>query len=725
MTGKNRSRTGTVGLPGIAAAALVALAGPAALAQGPCESQDDAVIHLPPNYETFLPPSAIGSSFLDPAYQCPIKRLTKGSDPNDPAGSFSGLAAHQYSTWSPFNRTSELAAVHKASPTGVFVVRTSDGSVKRSGFGVFEWMHPRWSRTNKDVFFYNRSPFFGSPCRDLTVSPAQNAPCRIMSYNVESGTHAPVSSEYNVPIGIFSDLSEDGDHLMVCVGAADPNGVFCRKDTVHVYTISTDTTVKLTGGMFNSRYPDDCEITPIGNDVMCRFATVSGDSAPFQLFDGATGAYVKDLLPWNGHWDAGKDTVDGDGDGQLDEVVVLDTSGCDTFSGPPPKRCNYVNCYPGVEKVRISDGARTCLLSWKDANPDQSSWFGKSVHVSINNATGHPWVLISTSDHKSVTPFVPDTRERNDKLPGNWQNLWGTYFNELILAKLDGSSVRRVAHHRSRDDSPTDPGGGYWTFPRAALSNGGGHLLFDSNYNETLSDPNKAYADVYMWSTTRADACAGGFSEGSTTVVPQQRTLYLDGPGALGDNFVGIPALSPVNDFPNDGQKNGFKQLCDIFGLTGSQTTMLQFDAQNGTITTHNCDQPLAPPFRPCQGVLIRPLGVTPPIVGTIPVGDGAGGKGIEGSWLYPVYADGPGVPGDNLFGIPLTIASTSPQVLCQELNLPANTSVIRFDAGAGLIHTHVCGSLPTFNLVPGEAVLIQAPGTPGQKVAEGRVTIN
>jgi hypothetical protein len=70
---------------------------------------------------------------------------------------------------------------------------------------------------------------------------------------------------------------------------------------------------------------------------------------------------------------------------------------------------------------------------------------------------------------------------------------WTTYTNELLLVRLDGGEVRRLAHHRSR------PFNGYNYSPRASVSRDGAAIAFASNYGwppDSFTD----YVDVYVMS---------------------------------------------------------------------------------------------------------------------------------------------------------------------------------------------------------------------------------
>jgi len=213
--------------------------------------------------------------------------------------------------------------------------------------------------------------------------------------------------------------------------------------------------------------------------------------------------------------------------------------------------------------------------------------------------------------------------------------------------------------------------------------------------------------------------CADNPTAGTTVISSPLTTLYPESTGyPSGVNLVEIPAFSPVNKFPNNPQKNGFKQLCDIFGLTGTTSSIRQIDPVTGNFNTFFCDQPAASPnFLPCQGVWIDLEGVSGPVQGHIPVGDGTDGAGVEGSWVYSTY----GHPA--FFGVPLTIVSLSPEVLCQQLGFAAGTQVAQFLANTGQIKTHTCGSTAQFNLRPGEALYI-TPNASGAH-STGQVTIN
>jgi hypothetical protein len=68
---------------------------------------------------------------------------------------------------------------------------------------------------------------------------------------------------------------------------------------------------------------------------------------------------------------------------------------------------------------------------------------------------------------------------------------WMPYTNEILMVRLDGSEVRRLAHHRSR------PFNTYNFFPRASVSRDGRRLAFASNFGLPVQTYT-SYVDTYL-----------------------------------------------------------------------------------------------------------------------------------------------------------------------------------------------------------------------------------
>jgi len=201
------------------------------------------------------------------------------------------------------------------------------------------------------------------------------------------------------------------------------------------------------------------------------------------------------------------------------------------------------------------------------------------------------------------------------------------------------------------------------------------------------------------------------FSSAPTTVLYPHDSAS----SAIGFNLVEIHGTSPVNDTPGDPSLNGFKQLCTIFSLTGTQSTIMQVNAQTGGLTTFICDQLKAPRFQPCQAVIIWPAPEAASFMGQIPYN----AAGHEGTWTYTFYAQvPPNLVGSNLYGIPHSASFNNGSfndgnLFCNKLSLPAGTVISRYLPQTGGVDQFICGQVQSFwGGSPGEAVLIRPPST-------------
>jgi WD40 repeat protein len=227
-----------------------------------------------------------------------------------------------------------------------------------------------------------------------------------------------VFSEYSRIDGAGeSDICFDGNHLVL---AGDRRFIF-------VFDLKTGKKGRaLDAGRqtFDSLY-----ITP--DDHVTVTWSSAGDHSGIELFDREM-TFLRRVAPKGGHMDV---TRDADG-----EEVLLWVNAAD----PMPV------CENGIVKIRLSDATQTCLirLDWSLA-----------MHVSATDNNG--WFFVAT-----YAPRDPDAGTDG----------WKPYTNEILQVKLDGSEIRRLAHHRSR---PFDT---YSYMPRVSASRDGTRIVFSSNY---------------------------------------------------------------------------------------------------------------------------------------------------------------------------------------------------------------------------------------------------
>jgi hypothetical protein len=391
----------------------------------PCGLEDDTAIYTPASYETFSRP-AKGASYTDAVFGCSVKRLTNG------VSDFGGPAHHEYSSMSPFN--SDNTRLLLATCCAFYVTDLAGNVVvSTTALAIGSSQEPRWSQSNPSLLYYHDG----------------NA---LKSYNVATSSRSTVAT-----FGAYSaisfgggeaDISDDGDYIVVI---GDPGTSNAR---IHTYRFSTATLSASSLAVAGAPL-DWCDMTP-NNNVLCMW-TASGTSRyqGVELFNSSLG-FQRQVLPFFGHADRGRDS-------NGDEIMTIIAS-----NDPAPATGCGGN---GVEKVRLSDSAKTCLLPL---------YWGESTHMSINGP--HGYVLVSNVDSNSGGTAASPA-------PSGWASQWGTYYNELDLVALDGSHVWRLAHHRSRTRDS------YWHLPRAALSRDGQYVLFDSNFNQL---PVSDYTDVYL-----------------------------------------------------------------------------------------------------------------------------------------------------------------------------------------------------------------------------------
>ena len=387
---------------------------------------DKDQILIPANYTTFTPPPA-GGQYVDSIFGTTVIRLGDGWK------QFKDSITHEYATMSPFNRDDSLILL-QSNQTGFFVVDQKGKVIARPELS--NSAEPRWSHTENDVFYYHDDN-------------------RLMKYKIATTVATTVANFPQFERITFGggecDISEDGDHLMI---AGDMRHV-------GVFTLSAG---KL------GRTIDLTALTPwaevyltANNNVAVRWEEEGeGKYQGLGLFDGNMN-FIRKVLPFGAHSDQARD-VNGD------EVIVM---GAYRDLKPPPGCENS-----GVEKVRLSDSKKTCILA--------IPWY-QETHVSTNSNGKHHWVLISTTDGKG-------TADLPGKLPADWQRHWRPRDNELILMKVDGSERRRIVHHRSRVAEF------YFWQPRAALSKDGRFAIFDSNFG---FNPIKDYVDPYLVNLTK------------------------------------------------------------------------------------------------------------------------------------------------------------------------------------------------------------------------------
>ena len=356
-------------------------------------------------------------------------------------------------------------------------------------------------------------------------------------------------SEYSTITGNGeSDISYDGNHF---VFAGDGRYVF-------VYEISTDAK----GPVFDAggRSFDSLYITPNNNVTITWYLSGTSRYTGIELFDRNMN-FQRQVARAGGHMDVTRDS-------NGDEVLVWTNS---ADASPLP------GCNNGFVKIRLADAQQTCLLSL--------DW---SLAVHVSGADDSGWVFVET-----YAPSDPDPLSSG----------WRPYTNEILQIKLDGTEVRRLAHHRSRPFNSYN-----WT-PRVSASRDGSLLIYNSNYGlqGILGYPGE-YSDVYLVMPSGTTDPTGSAPSITTSSLPSgtQNTAYSTTVTATGGTTPytwsipsgNLPAgltlgssTGIVSGTPTGTGANNFTvQVTDIQSQTAAQGLSLTINA--GTPATIQQDNP-------------------------------------------------------------------------------------------------------------------------------------
>ncbi len=398
-----------------------------------CGQPDDGLIHIPINYNSFTPP-AEGQSYADPQYGCTVIRLTDSAHDSPVVPRH-----HYYSTVTPFNANSSQVMVFLDNGSneirdtrGNVIVRAA--SMPSSNTGV-----EPWDPVNPNVFYYAN----GNQFLKATVSGTTATSTVLHTFSTFS----------RVVIPDEEDLTDDGTKIWLI---GNP-GNECAGTGV-LYDRSTDTVISQSLTLSSCH---KIQIFPSGK-MLCT--NCNGNNITIYNKDGS--------VYWNPPYTATAHTEVGT-DLQGREVMISTANGVASLNA-------CADPWSSLTLIDINAKAPVgCLINGIPA------W-----HVSYRDSSAG-WVALSFFD-QGACPDYSCFSPLN--LSPTWQNSWTHYAEEVVLVKIDGSQIQRLAHHRSRTAEY------YWAQSHAAISRDGKYVAFDSNMdisNSGFVSPNQ-YSDVYL-----------------------------------------------------------------------------------------------------------------------------------------------------------------------------------------------------------------------------------
>jgi hypothetical protein len=428
--------------------ATIALSGSAVTQTGGplCGQLNDGLIHIPPNWDTFTPP-ALGQSYVDPVFGCTVKRLTNGSLEALGDGTHPGLMDF-YSTLTALNASDTM--FFAVATDGNWSIRDTNGNIVVATVNMPNFSgHPVWDASNGNVFYYA----FNNGVYSGTISGSS-----------VNGSALHTFSEYSAVTSMdMADLSQDGDHMaLIGQNANSTMDVFVwslsQKTKTSVYTTAC------TGSVAGAGQPGclhKLQLTP-NNLLTIQFAPEgSGAEQGVRLWTGTSLVHMQNVN--TNHYDTGSDLNGNPVFLAVNNSVTLPsiTSPCASGWGLDVRQLNNLQ-------------SAICLLD------NQPYW-----HISYRGGASQPWIAISFFDSRTPGPeFFSSDGNYQAISTGNWQ----LYEDEIVLPKVDGSKVYRLAHARSRSMES------YWAQPHAAISRDGKYVIFSSN----MAHPNGCPANMHV-----------------------------------------------------------------------------------------------------------------------------------------------------------------------------------------------------------------------------------
>lgn len=400
----------------------------------------------------------MGQSYVDPAFGCSVKRLTdSGSEETAWDGKHVGFMNY-YSTLTALNANDTMLFV--VSSDGNWRIKNVNGGVviptaKMPGFSG----HPVWDASDGNVFYYAS----GNSLYKASLTEQSIKSAIVHSFSEYKGIVSPDAA----------DLSQDGDHIaLVGQNAEGTMDIFVWSLSGRTKTSTYTTTCTINADINGAGQPGcvhKLQLTP-DNLLTIQFAGDGSDvEQGVRLWNGSTLIHVQDRT---NHYDTGYDL-------NTRSVFVASNNSASLHGLSNPCPSGW-----GLDVRELGNlSSAECLLD------HQPYW-----HVSYRGGPSQPWLALSFfEDRKSGPELFPNKVQYQEPTTTNWK----LYEDEIMLVKIDGSAVYRLAHARSRS------GEDYWAQPHAAISRDGKYVVFTSNMAFPHGCPNNMHvatecSDVYL-----------------------------------------------------------------------------------------------------------------------------------------------------------------------------------------------------------------------------------
>lgn len=413
-----------------------------------CGKQDDKETHIPPEWDSFKVPPR-GQSYVDPLYGCSVKRLTDSSQEETDWDNKHLAFMHYYSTLTPLNANDSM--LFSNSNDGAWRIKNVNGDavIPAAKMPPFSG-HPVWDASDGSVFYY--------------ASENSLYKARISKPSVTSTVIHTFQEYRSIVSPDAGDLSQDGDHVALAgQNSNNTMDIFVWSIGQHVKTSVYTTTCTISGSISGVVQPGCIHKLQLTADNMLTIQFLGdGNSAEqgVRLWNGTTLVHLQHKT---NHYDTGLD-LNG-------KPIFIASNNSSTLSG----LMNPCASGWGLDIRQLSNlQSAICLL-------DHSPYW----HISYRGDSSQPWAALSFFDDRKKGPELYSSNANYEKpSAGNWK----AYEDEIVLARVDGGAIYRLAHARSRSAE------NYWSQPRAAISRDGKYVIFTSN----MAFPTGCPADMHV-----------------------------------------------------------------------------------------------------------------------------------------------------------------------------------------------------------------------------------
>ena len=428
-----------------------------ALSTPVCGKTDDKQLHISPDWDSFSPPRA-GQSYADPAFGCSVERLTDSSR-DETAWDGKHLAfMHYYSTLTPLNASDSMLFV--VSNDGNWRIKNVNGGVAISAAKMPQSSgHPVWDASDGNIFYYAS----GNSLYKAGISGGPVKSAAVHTFNEYKGIVSPDAA----------DLSQDGDHVaLVGQNSSNTMDVFVWSLRKEAKTSTYTTTCTIDGSINGKAQPGCIHKLQLTADNLLTIQFLGDGDGPEQGVRLWNGTRLVRLQDKTDHYDTGYDLAE-------KSVFIAENN-----SSTLPGLSNPCASGWGLDVRQLGNlQSALCLV-------DHPPYW----HVSYRGGPSQPWVALSFFDDRKQGPELFST---NPKYEAPSAANWKLYEDEIVLAKIDGSSIYRLAYARSRSSE------NYWAQPHAAISRDGKYVVFTSNMAFPAGCPENMHvasecSDVYL-----------------------------------------------------------------------------------------------------------------------------------------------------------------------------------------------------------------------------------